>query len=114
MCLSMTRQTLRVLTDIPNMVQIKLPAIYDTSHWKLIPDFALVDPRPTLVLTKATEGTRYVDPTFIKYFADLLQDHIRRGCFHFFRKAENALEQAKHFCNTIRPRSEERRVGKEC
>lgn len=85
------------------VVQIKPPPIYDTSHWKIIPNFADVDPRPRLVITKATEGTKYVDQTFIKYFQDLLQDGIRRGCFHFFRKAENALEQAKHFCNTIRP-----------
>lgn len=85
------------------MVQIKPPPIYDTSHWKVIPDFALVDPRPKLVLTKATEGTSYVDPTFIKYFQDLLQDGIGRGCFHFFRKAQDSLAQAKHFCNTIRP-----------
>lgn len=84
-------------------VDIKLPAIYDTSHWKVIPDFALVNPKPLLVLTKATEGTSYVDPTFVPYFRDLLQDGIYRGAFHFFRKAADALNQAKHFCNTIRP-----------
>lgn len=85
------------------VVEVKLPFIGDTSHWKVIPDFALVDPKPLLILTKATEGTSYVDPTFVPYFRDLLQDGIHRGCFHFFRKAANALEQAKHFCNTVRP-----------
>jgi len=34
----------------------KLPAVYDTSHWERIPDFALLKPRPILVITKATVG----------------------------------------------------------
>jgi GH25 family lysozyme M1 (1,4-beta-N-acetylmuramidase) len=88
---------------------IKSPVCYDTSHWKIVPDFALVSPRPALVITKATEcypGAPFnniTDPTFARYFADLRQDGIRRGCYHFFRKAYDATRQARHFVETIRP-----------
>ena len=68
-----------------------------------MPDFAQVWPRPLLVFTKATEGLTMVDNTFSKYFADLKQDGIARGAYHFFRKAVDAYKQAKHFCDTVRP-----------
>jgi len=84
-------------------VIIKPPPVYDTSHWKIVPDFALVNPRPFLVLTKATESLSYVDDTFVRYFADLKQDGIHRGAYHFFRKAFDATQQARHFCDTVRP-----------
>lgn len=82
-------------------MQIKLPTIYDTSHWKIVPDFALVHPRPLAVFTKATEGLSYVDNTFVRYFEDLKQDGIARGCYHFFRKAFSAVEQAEHFIQSV-------------
>ena len=82
---------------------IKLPPAYDTSHWKEIPDFALVQPRPALVVTKATEADNFTDNTFLKYMADLKQDGILRGAFHFHRKATTAARQAEHFVRTIAP-----------
>ena len=84
-------------------MNIKTPVVYDTSHWRTVPNFADVRPFPFLVITKATEGASYIDPTFTRYFADLKQDGIHRGAFHFHRKAVNAATQAQHFCNTIRP-----------
>lgn len=84
-------------------MQIKIPTVYDTSHWERVPDFALVRPRPILVITKATEGTSYKDPTMPVYLADLKQDGIRRGVYHFFRKAYSATQQADWFVNYIRP-----------
>jgi len=82
-------------------MNIKLPVIYDTSHWKDVPDFALVRPRPLAVFTKATEGLSYIDDTFERYFADLKQDGIARGCYHFFRKAFDAVKQAEHFIRAV-------------
>lgn len=84
-------------------MNIKTPVVYDTSHWRTVPNFADVRPFPFLVITKATEGASYIDPTFTRYFTDLKQDGIHRGAFHFHRKAVNAATQAQHFCNTIRP-----------
>lgn len=46
---------------------IRIPPIYDISHWVEIADFRALDPFPYLVLTKATEGTGYLDPTYESY-----------------------------------------------
>lgn len=91
-------------------MQIKSPVVYDTSHWKVVPDFALVSPRPSLVITKATEHTSYVDNTFVKYFEDLKQDDIARGAYHFFRKSYNPLRQAEHFVATVAPHLDEKDI----
>jgi GH25 family lysozyme M1 (1,4-beta-N-acetylmuramidase) len=84
-------------------MQIKIPVGLDTSRYELIPDFSLVFPRPAIVITKATEGIGYTDPTFSAYFIDLKSAGIPRGCYHFFRKLYSATTQAQHFCSVIRP-----------
>ena len=82
---------------------IKQPCCFDISHWKEILDFKLVDPRPTLFITKATEGTSIVDAKFPRFFAGMREIGVHRGVYHFNRKALDAVRQAQHFCNTIRP-----------
>lgn len=87
---------------------VKLPPAYDTSRYEDIPDFAKVNPRPLLVITKATEGITWIDPTFSLYMDDLKQDGIHRGCYHFHRQAYASNSQAKHFCDTIRGHIDDR------
>lgn len=88
---------------------VKPDPAYDTSHWKEVPNFADVEPRPVLVFTKATEcypGAPFnntTDPTFEPYFKDLDQDGILRGAFHFSRKAYSPIRQATHFIRVIAP-----------
>ena len=82
---------------------IKSPVCIDISHWKPVADFNAISPRPVLIITKATEHTSFVDSTFTTYFPKMKQAGYKRGVYHFFRKAYNATEQARHFCNTIRP-----------
>jgi GH25 family lysozyme M1 (1,4-beta-N-acetylmuramidase) len=89
-------------------MNIKQPAAYDVSHWKEIPDFKLVDPRPLLFVTKATEaypgiGYNHTDDKFIRFFEGMREIGVFRGAYHFFRKSTDATRQAQHFCNTIRP-----------
>jgi GH25 family lysozyme M1 (1,4-beta-N-acetylmuramidase) len=82
---------------------VKIPAIYDGSHWIEIPDFALISPRPALFITKATEGYWFQDEKFIPFFEDAARVGFQRGAFHFNRKAANAIKQAQYFCDFIRP-----------
>mgnify|MGYP001590733052 CR=1 FL=1 len=84
-------------------MMIKIPCCFDVSHWKEILDFNLVDPRPLLFITKATEGTTFVDAKFARFFEGMKQIGVRRGAYHFNRKALDPVNQAMHFCNTIRP-----------
>ena len=81
---------------------IKQPAAFDTSYYELILDFAAVSPRPALVCTKATEGSGIRDSKFLTYWADLKQDGIRRACYHFHRKAIDAVLQALNFINAVK------------
>lgn len=85
---------------------IKQPCCYDVSHWKEIPDFRLVNPRPVLFITKASEaypGTVYkhTDDKFIRFFEGMQSIGVRRGAYHFFRRAYDATRQAEHFVNVI-------------
>ena len=83
-------------------MNIKLPACYDVSHWEDIPDFTLVSPKPLLFITKATEHISFVDSKFVRFFAGMKQIGVRRGAYHFHRKAFKETDQAEHFCNTVR------------
>jgi lysozyme len=82
-------------------MNIKLPAVYDISHYKEVRDFSAIAPRPFLMITKATEGTALVDDKFIRFFDGMKQAGILLGCYHFFRKASNPTIQATHFIQTI-------------
>jgi lysozyme len=85
------------------MITVKPPACYDISHWKDVPDFAAVDPRPLLFITKATEHITFVDEDFARFFAGMEQIGVKRGCYHFFRRAFDPVKQAEHFCRVIYP-----------
>lgn len=84
-------------------MRIKEPPIYDVSHWKSIPDFSVISPRPALFITKATEGNWLQDNKFIPFFEGAKRVGFQRGCFHFNRKGTNAVKQAQYFCDFIRP-----------
>jgi GH25 family lysozyme M1 (1,4-beta-N-acetylmuramidase) len=82
-------------------MNIKQPAAYDVSHYKIIPNFIVINPKPILMLTKATEGTSYVDETFTQYASGMMLIGCTRGFYHFHRKAFSPTQQAQHFINTI-------------
>ncbi len=83
-------------------MKIKEPPCYDTSHWEIVPNFADVNPKPLLVFTKATEGSTFRDAKFLQYWADLKQDGIFRGAYHFHRKDVAANPQAQNFIATVK------------
>lgn len=80
---------------------IKLPAFYDLSHYKEVPDFAKIDPKPILIATKATESTDITDAKFIRFAQGIQSIGVVRGFYHFNRKAKTGYAQAKHFIETI-------------
>src|SRR5688572_24160614 len=84
----------------------KLPACYDVSHWKEIKDFKLVDPKPLLFITKASEaypgaGYNHTDDKFIRYASGMMEIGCFRGFYHFNRKRLDSKRQADHFLGTI-------------
>lgn len=86
---------------------IKQPACYDLSHYiKQIQDFKLINPRPALLITKATEAdpttTPYhTDDKFVDFFGRMMEIYSIRGAYHFHRKYSNPYKQADHFISVI-------------
>lgn len=79
---------------------------YDISHYKIVKDFRLINPKPAILITKATEGHpgstyNHTDSTFVNYFDSMMDIGVVRGAYHFFRKSLNPYKQAEHFLNTI-------------
>ncbi len=88
-------------------MQIKQPAAYDVSHWKIIKDFKKIDPKPHVLITKASEAhpgapfNNITDPTFVPYFEGAMEIGCIRGAYHFFRKNYSAVKQANHFISVL-------------
>jgi len=81
---------------------IKLPAAYDIAgSYESVPDWSALNPKPLLVIHKATEGNFYQDAKCKPSLVGMAANGISRGVYHFHRKAINAITQAQYFCNFI-------------
>lgn len=85
---------------------IKSPVSYDVSHWKEIPDFLAIEPKPLFFVTKASEaypntGYNHTDEKFIRFASGMMQLDCVRGFYHFFRVALDVKRQAEHFLSVI-------------
>lgn len=84
---------------------IKLPPVYDIAGaYQRIPNWSKLNPKPLLVIHKATEGIypQYNDQTIHRDFPYMAANGIRRGAYHFFRRSVSAIQQAQLFCNYIK------------
>lgn len=84
---------------------IKLPPVYDIAGaYQRIQDWGKLNPKPLLVIHKATEGIypQYNDQTIHRDFPYMAENGIRRGAYHFFRKSVSAIQQAQLFCNFVK------------
>lgn len=82
-------------TSIPAIV----PDFADISHWEKI-NFKLYEPK--VLITKATEGLNYVDPTFRNIKAECKIREIKFGAYHFFRCNVSPINQARHYLSTVK------------
>ncbi len=55
----------------------------------------------SFVYLKATQGTRYRDPTFDYHWRTLAQHNITRGAYHFMSADEDPIVQADNFVDKI-------------
>lgn len=88
-------------------MKIKQPPCYDISHHKKVNDFTRIEPRPLLIITKATEGVPGVigdiDSKFSRFYPAIKQAGYNRGAYHFHRKAYPAIDQVRHFLKVVGP-----------
>jgi lysozyme len=55
----------------------------------------------SFVYLKASQGTRYRDPTFEYHWRTLAQHNIARGAYHFMSADEDPIEQADNFVDKL-------------
>ncbi len=82
------------------MPQIKHPPVIDISHWIPVQDFQALDPRPWLILTKATEGTGFLDSQYAEYADQIRDAGIRLGAYHFMLPGD-PVKQADWFSDVV-------------
>lgn len=75
----------------------------DVSHWNGHPDFArLRDLGMRFVISKASQGTSFVDDTYARHTRDARAAGMLVGAYHFFDYRKGGLKQAQHFLSTLR------------
>jgi lysozyme len=80
-----------------------LNCVVDLSHHDADPDFAAAAGDGIMgVIHKATQGTRFVDPTYAARCQPALDAGLLWGAYHFGIGGDGA-EQAAHFLETVKP-----------
>ena len=64
--------------------------------WSQIPN-----QKVSFAYIKASQGTKYKDPTFQYHWRTLAQNKIPRGAYHFMSADEDPLDQADHFVDRL-------------
>lgn len=71
----------------------------DISHWQDGINLAVVP--CDFVIIKATQGTKFVDPCFQKFYTQAKAAGKKLGVYHYYGSGESE-EQAEHFLKTVR------------
>lgn len=58
--------------------------------------------RPQHVVMKATEGEKFKDSHFERWWKEAGAAGISRGAYHFYRSSKDPARQAKHYIRTVR------------
>jgi len=75
----------------------------DVSKWQGVIDWSKVRSRGLqVVYMKATEGTTYIDPTYIRNRIGAHEAGLLCGEYHYFTNNLPPEVQAKHFASTVR------------
>lgn len=75
----------------------------DVSKWQTEIDWPAVSASGIrFAFIKATEGSNYLDPMFIKNWEGAKEAGILRGAYHFFRPLVDPVQQAKFFTSKVK------------
>lgn len=78
-------------------------AIYpDISHWKPVKNWSDVKKNCPFIISKATQGTTYVDPTLKSFVSQCEKEKVPYWLYTFLNKGNEAA-QAKFMVNTCKP-----------
>lgn len=82
-------------------IKVKKTIIPDVSHHDPISSWDAIQQTCSFLITKATEGTKYVDPTLFSFIHACETRHIPYWVYTFL-KYDNELEQAKFMVKTCK------------
>jgi GH25 family lysozyme M1 (1,4-beta-N-acetylmuramidase) len=75
----------------------------DVSHWNGYPDFGMLRQQGMrFVISKATQGTSFVDHTYTRHTREARSAGLVAGAYHFFDYRKGGVAQARHFLDTLR------------
>lgn len=84
------------------MTVIKSPPVYDLSKYQIVTDWTKINPKPTLVILRATYGNAYTDPTYIQYRVNAKAAGYPVWAYHYFLYEQDWLSQANAFINVVK------------
>lgn len=70
----------------------------DVSHWESV-DFSMF--KGEFLITKASEGASYIDPTLEPIIYNCMKHNINLGFYHFFRCDSNIESQVDNFIDAV-------------
>ncbi|WP_419198851.1 glycoside hydrolase family 25 protein [Wolbachia endosymbiont of Rhagoletis cingulata] len=89
---------MNIIATAPGM---HINAVVDISHWNESVDFKLAKEDGILgVIHKATQGLKYIDPTYVERKKAAEEEGLLYGAYHF-GVGENGKDQAEHFLETV-------------
>lgn len=83
------------------VVNIKHPPVYDLSKWEIVKSWTGLNPKPALVILRATYGSLYVDPVYASYVRGSRLAGYPTWAYHFFRYTQTWQAQADLFIRTV-------------
>ncbi len=99
-----TVDTLQKSVDTENETNnVKTVLGIDVSHYQGDIDWLSIKNDGVLFgYVKATEGDTYQDPRFVDNWDKLSKYDLYKGAYHYYQYEDNALDQAKHYINTVK------------
>src|SRR6266576_5479002 len=81
--------------------------VVDLSHWNQSVEFKLAKEDGILgIIHKATQGIRYIDPTYAERRKTAEGEGLMWGAYHFGVGEKSGRDQAEHFLETVGDTSE--------
>lgn len=82
------------------VIEIKYEPVIDISHWIDVDDFNAINPKPWMIIAKATQGTSFLDSEWALDCDRIREAGIRLGSFHFI-DLSNEIYQADWYSEIV-------------
>jgi lysozyme len=74
----------------------------DISHYQNVKNWNLISQSNRFCIMKATQGNKFVDPTFHNYWLNAKKNKLVRGAYHYFAPNISAEKQFENFRKQVK------------